>query len=378
MKILHLRASNFYGGPERQIHIHARLLKDSHHDITIGSFSEEGKAPEFLNTIMAEGLKTHLFRVKSAYDMAAIRLVREFIKNNEIEILCTHDYRTHIIGFWAIKGTGSKWMAFSRGWTMDTFRVRLYHLIDKIIIRFATHIVAVSASQKNRLVRLMTPASKISIVHNAIDSSSLADIELVDLRARYRFPGDAIIALAGGRFSREKGQAYLIEAAALAIKSNSRLRFIIYGEGPDFALIKEAIVRMKLSEIILCPGFEKNLLGCLKGADMLVNPSLSEGLPNIVLEAMALSVPVVATAVGGVPELVKNERSGLLVPPSNSKALSIAILQLAEQPGLRRTLSQAAMQILKESFTFDRQAALLKEIYEQVTSGGTSGSHDND
>jgi glycosyltransferase involved in cell wall biosynthesis len=105
------------------------------------------------------------------------------------------------------------------------------------------------------------------------------------------------------------------------------------------------------------------------GADMLVNPSLSEGLPNIVLEAMALDVPVVATAVGGVPELVQDGRSGLLLPPSDPLALSAAILRLAEHPALGRTLSQSASKIIEESFSFDKQAILLKGIYERVASG---------
>jgi glycosyltransferase involved in cell wall biosynthesis len=365
MRILHLRASNFYGGPERQIHIHARMAIERGYDIIAASFSERGQMPEFLRVMEQDGIPVHLFEVRNAYDIKAIGAVRKFIREKHIDILCTHDYRTHLIGFRAVNGTDAKWIAFSRGWTKDTLRVRVYGLLDKVFIRFAEHIVAVSEAQKSKLTRLSIAPTKITSVPNAIDPESLEGIESIDLRARFELPADSIIAVAGGRFSREKGQIFLVKAAVEAIKENDRLRFIIFGDGPDFKMIKERVSRAGLDKIILCPGFEKNLLGCLKAADLLLNPSFSEGLPNIVLEAMALHVPVIATAVGGVPELIKSGDSGLLIKAGDISGLSRAVLSLAADPEKRKRLARAAYKVVTDCFSFEMQMDLLSEVYQK-------------
>ena len=119
---------------------------------------------------------------------------------------------------------------------------------------------------------------------------------------------------------------YLVRAAELAIESNRNLRFILFGEGPDWDNVKAYIETRSLSKFIICPGFEPELLSYLKSADALVNPSLSEGLPNIVLEALAAKVPVIVTNVGGHPEIVIDNFNGYLVEPKH-------IGQMAERIG---------------------------------------------
>jgi glycosyltransferase involved in cell wall biosynthesis len=366
MKILHLRASNFYGGPERQLHIHAALAQKAGYEIIIASFSEDGKSPEFLQVIAGDGIKTHLFGVRNAYDMRAIALIKQYVIDFGIDIICTHDYRSHLIVYRAIKDTKAKWIAFSRGWTKDTLRVRVYSLLDKIFIRFADHIVAVSQAQKNKLTRLFVPSDMISVVHNAIELERLSSIEKVDIRKRFGFSEDNIIAISGGRFSFEKGQAVLVRAAELAIKKNNNLRFVLFGNGPDLDKIKALIKHKKLEEKVFCPGFEKNLLGCLKSVDMLINPSFSEGLPNIVLEAMALKVPVVATSVGGVPELIVDGESGLLVPAGNWKSMAEAIVKVSQNADLQRRIAEKGYDTISKSFTFNGQLQALEAVYKKV------------
>ncbi len=363
MKILHLRASNFYGGPERQLHFHSLNTRGSEFDITIGSFSENGRTPQFLDVIAADGLATHTFPVKSAYDPAAISSLRKYLRDNMINILCTHDYRTHLIGFLAARGSNARWIVFSRGWTAENPKIKMFNLLDKIIVRFARHIVAVSDSQAKRLNRIFIPRNKISVVHNAIDPDKFKDHPPVDLKARFGFPADSVICISGGRFSPEKGQIFLAEAAVRAIGENRSLRFIIFGDGPQLEIIKNAVARLGQLSHIYCPGFESDLIGCLKGADMLVNPSLSEGLPNIVLEAMALMIPVVATGVGGVPELITDGQNGLLISPADIESLADAILRMAGQPDLRHKIRLAAHQTINERFSFEIQTDKLKKIY---------------
>ncbi len=366
MKILHLRASNFYGGPERQVHYHAKLCQSAECTVTVGSFTEAGRTPPFLEVIARDGVPTKLFEVRSAYDPKTPALVKTFLKEGGFDILCTHDYRTHLVGWLATRRTGVRWIAFSRGWTRENLKVKLYHTLDKIIIRFADRIVAVSGAQKQKLQRLLISAKKISVVLNAVALDAVMPKEATDLRTKFGFPSDSIIVIAGGRFSAEKGQAVLVHAAAAAVKEEPRLRFLLFGEGPDEEKIRRMTASLRLEGHLLCPGFEKNMTAAIAGADMLVNPSLSEGLPNIVLEAMALGVPVVATRVGGVPEIMRHRTNGLLVPPGDVSALKEAILELCRTPSLRQEIAEHALNYVKETLTFDAQNRKLMEIYQGV------------
>jgi glycosyltransferase involved in cell wall biosynthesis len=366
MKILHLRASNFYGGPERQLHYHARLARQSEYEITVGSFLENGREPEFLRIIGSDGIRTVCFDVSNAYDISATAKLRNFLKSNGFNILATHDYRTHFWGFLATRGTGVRWLAFSRGWTLDNIRVRLFHWIDKIIIRFADHIVAVSRAQKIKLERLLVPSSKISVAPNALEISAFEKLRPDNLKIRFGFPDTAIVIISGGRFSREKGQEFLIRVAELAIKADDSLRFVIFGDGPDLEKIRARISSSGLNDKIICPGFEKEIGSAIRGADLLVNPSMSEGMPNIVLEAMALGTPVIATAVGGVPEIIENRNNGILIKYGDSDDLLKAILTLAGNSALRQKIAESAISTINNSFSFHSQMIVLSEVYSRL------------
>ncbi len=368
MNILHLRASNFYGGPERQLHFHARHAKDSDFSVIIGSFTEGGQSPQFLKVIAEDKIETCLFRVKNAYDPKAIGAIRNYLIKKDTCVLCTHDYRTHVIGWLATRRTKTKWVAFSRGWTRENIKMRLYHTIDKVIIRLADHIVAVSEAQKRRLTRLLIPEGKISVVRNAIEPEHLEGFEKVDLRTKYGFTSDTLVYVCAGRFSREKGQTYLVKAAATAIKEDPRLRFVLFGDGPDLDKIRSMITSFGYKDKILCPGFENNMVGCIKGTDALINPSLSEGLPNVVLEAMALGVPVVATAVGGVPEIITDRQTGYLVPPKDIPALAEGLLFMSNHRDQAEKFAKTALQFVRNNLTFDRQNRRLTAVYHQVLS----------
>lgn len=370
MKILHLRASNFYGGPERQLHFHARLAGRSSFDVTISSFLENGKAPEFVEVIAGDGLSTHVFEVSSAYDRRTVSLVKEYLRSTGTQILCTHDYRTHVVGLLATRRTNTSWLAFSRGYTKDNLKVRLFHALDKGIIRLADHIVAVSEGQKRRLQRLMISGKNISVAYNAISPDAFTSVDPVNLQRKFGLPDDAVMAIAAGRFSREKGQLVLIEAAAAALRRKPQLRFILFGDGPDFEVVKKRITSLGCAETILCPGHEKNLIGCLKGADLLINPSLSEGLPNIVLEGMALQVPVVATAVGGVPEMITDRVSGRLVPAGDAAALADAIVEAVEDVQAGLAWREKALATIHSRFSFEGQFERISAAYRLVGGEG--------
>ena len=366
IRILHLRSSNFYGGPERQIHFHARLANQSGVELTVSSFSENNEMPDFLKKISDDNIPVHLFNVESAYDRSSIGMIRKFLEEHSIDILCTHEYRSHFYGYLACKGVSTKWIAFSRGMTTENLKVKLFTYLERFVLKKASHIVAVSESQKQKLIKQSVRPDSISTIHNAIDLPFIGSIPSVSLRERFQFAQDDFVCISAGRFSTEKGQFYLVKAAETAIQENAKLRFVLFGDGPDLPEIKAYIRSRNLDKYIMCPGFDSNILGLIKSADLLINPSLSEGLPNIVLEALASDTPVLVTNVGGHPEIVVNGSNGYLVEPKNIKQLSEKILNMADNRDSLPNFSVVSRKILNDKFSFESQNDKLLKLYSMT------------
>ena len=222
IKVLHLRSSNFFGGPERQIYFHAKHASQSGIDLTVSSFSENNKTPEFLIKIANENIPTKLFNVKSAYDYTSAKLINKYLVDNHIDILCTHEYRSHYYGFRACKGTSTKWIAFSRGMTTENIKIKLFTYLEKYFLKYANHIVAVSESQKQKLIKQSIKSQNITTVHNAIDLAYINSIQAISIKDRFLFTKDTYVSISAGRFSEEKGQFYLVKAAEMAIQKNKK------------------------------------------------------------------------------------------------------------------------------------------------------------
>lgn len=366
MTILHLRASNFYGGPERQLFHHAQVMASSRHRVVIGSFREHGRCPELLNVAEVGGVENVMIDVSSAYDLSAVGKIKKALQKENVDLLCTHDYRSHLLGHVTCRKSRAKHVCFVRGATKDDLKVRLYQWLDKVALRWADHVVTVSEQQRRAMIASGYPKARITVVHNAVSLHELSEIEPIDLRTVFQLPPDAVVVMAAGRFSREKGQRLLVEAALRAIEQDRRLYFVLFGDGPDLGPVKRQVAGSNCPAQILLPGFDAKVISYLKSADILVNPSYSEGLPNVVLEALAVGTPVVATSVGGVPELIVNQRSGLLTAAGDTKALSDAILLFAEDLPMRKRLAENGLRVVKERFTFEQQAKKLTQVYEEV------------
>jgi glycosyltransferase involved in cell wall biosynthesis len=301
--------------------------------------------------------------------MRAVRSLRDHLRRESVDVVCSHDYRTSVLVFLAVRGTRARWIAFSRGVTHENLKVRTFHATSTALLRAAHAVVAVSAGEAERLRRARIPAKKISVVHNAVPLAAFDGIEARDLRAEYGFGADDVVCVSVGRFSPEKGQSLLVSAAADALARMPALRFVIYGDGPDLARVRSRVASLGLEDRVRCPGHVRDAVACIKGADLLVHPSLSEGLPNAILEAMAVGTPVVATAVGGVPELVRHEVTGVAVRPQASD-LARAIEWAAKHGDELDRMAAAARDHVLRAFAFERQAVLLQALYARVVGLG--------
>jgi glycosyltransferase involved in cell wall biosynthesis len=367
MRLIHLTASTFFGGPERQMLGLAEALRPQHL-IGILSFAEHGRCRDFLTRAQATGFQAEALHHDTPHLLAAVRELTGRLRAWQANVLFCHGYKSNILGRIAARGAGIPVIGVSRGWTGENTKVRIYDLLDKIHLRFMDHIVAVSQGQADKVRRAGVPTNRLSVIRNAT-WTSISETPIGDgpgeLRGLFPVPLRHIV-VAAGRLSPEKGFADMIDAARLLCDANAQVGFAIFGEGRLRDELQYKIDELGLQERFILPGFRDDLDRLLPWADLFVLPSYTEGLPNVVLEASAAAVPVVATAVGGTPEVVRDGESGYLVTPRDPDSLAERIGALLADENLRRRIGDAGRQFVKSRFTFTAQAEEYLRLLEEM------------
>ncbi len=365
MNLVHLTSSTFFGGPERQMLGLAEALPSTIRT-TFVSFSEGGRCEAFLAQARSRGFDALALR----NDFPRIRaVIRELIETARgADVLLCHGYKANLLGRVAARRIGIAAVAVSRGWTGENRKVRLYEWLDRRHLCFLDRVVCVSDGQADKVRRWCgVRESRLSVIRN---SARLAAFEKCDPDARAKLlalfekPPSRIV-LAAGRLSPEKGFDVLVEAAITVLGTDSDVGFVIFGEGACRVSLEDS--GRGYPRIIL-PGFRSDLDALIAAADVVVLPSFTEGLPNVALEASAAGVPVVATAVGGTPEVVADGATGFLVPPGNPTTLAEKIAVLLDDELLRRRMGEAGRARMREHFTFEAQAEAYVELMDQLLS----------
>ncbi|MBI2822074.1 MAG: glycosyltransferase family 4 protein [Acidobacteria bacterium] len=228
----------------------------------------------------------------------------------------------------------------------------------------ADYIIAVSSGIRETLVRNGIPRDRIDVVYEGVD---VAELEAVDPRRLY--PATELVIGCVAFLSREKGHAVLLEAFARLRRRRPATRLVLVGDGPQRPLLERQAAELGISGEVRFVGFQEEVASFLRGFDIFVLPSLSEGLSSSILAAMAVSLPVVASNVGGIPELVLPGTTGLLVPPGEARELAGALEHLADHPGLRAGCGAAGRRRVLEKFRVDQKVEKTLAIYRSLLSG---------
>lgn len=235
----------------------------------------------------------------------------------------------------------------------------------------ADGVIAVSASVKNDLMSEGIPPEMIHVIPNGVrvpdpplepDNRSFRRA-LVDTAG---WQEDCFILAVVGRLVPEKGHTVLLEAVRAALSEAPRLRLLVVGDGPERGQLEALAHRLEISQIVHFTGFRADVEKILWAVDAAALPSLSEGMPLALLEAMAVGKPVIASMVGGIPEAVTHEETGLLVLPGNHREFSRAIVRLYQDGSLARKLGISARQRIRLAFTVERMARETLSFYYKV------------
>lgn len=363
--IAHLIASNFYGGPEKQILTHALKLDRNRFRILLITFIEQGTSNELAVKAREQGVELFEIRSAFAFDARTISAISSILSKQQVDVLCAHGYKSNVIGrisAWHVK---CPHVAISRGWTAENWRIRFYERLDRLFLRHADHIVAVSEGQKSKIAKLGIPPFRISVIHNAIEVDEWISGG-AGIRRELGVPDESLLVISAGRLSPEKNHPGMIEVARRVLSQMDDVYFAVFGEGFLRPELESRIASAGLEGRFFLPGFRTDLQSILNEIDIFMLPSFTEGLPNVALEAFAAGKPIVASAVGGTPEVVQDGISGFLTHPDDHDLMAQRLLLLIRDPERRKRMGEAGRTHVLREFGFDKQTELYEKLYRDL------------
>jgi len=328
---------------------------------------------EFVNAARASGAQVDVITERGRFDRRIVRKLREIAGQQQPHAIVTHSVKSHFVMFRSGLWRTFPWVAFHHGYTATDLKMRFYNLFDRRSLPKADRVITVCEAFAQELVETKgVRRDRISVQHNSIRPAPMASAEEArTVRAQLGLETHEKIILAVGRLSKEKAQANLIEAFKLLRDANPELkaRLVIVGDGPEHKSLAAAAASFRISDRIIFTGHVRNVQPYYAMADVLANSSHSEGSPYVLLEAMAAGLPIVATAVGGVPEMLKDEESALLVPPRDRKAMTEAIARVLADEDLAKRLATNASGLIATRFAPETYVRSLVAIYRNVIDG---------
>lgn len=344
-----------------------RLLDRTRFTPYLVALSEGG---ELANEFERAGCPPVILNVKMAYGISgwrAVRYLMDLIRSEKIDLIQTHFLKAELLGLTAAKITGLQTIYTTRrdeGFWRSARQLSINRMLNP---HFAGILVNSEAVRRAVMRDEQVSPEKIHLIYNGIDTSKFfASNEIrKNIRKKFGFAdSDIIVGVIANMRHVVKGHSYLIEAAPQVLRHRPDTKFLLIGEGDLKPSLEDLARKLEVRHAVLFAGSRRDTNALINAFDIACLPSLSEGFSNSLVEYMAVRKPVVATAVGGNPESCTNETAGLLVPASNSDALAAAILRLAENEPLRRSMGENGRQEVMNRFTVEKMAGEYMEFYE--------------
>jgi glycosyltransferase involved in cell wall biosynthesis len=359
MRALHLLPCRFWGGPEKQTLRLAGWLRDHARVETVFAVMPTDAASLEGNPLLLRareaGFEAAPFVQSRRYDLIeGVRLLQKLVSQCRPDVVCATGYKADVLAAWA---SGTPSVATLRGWTAQDAKVRFFEWLDRRTLRRHDAVIVVSNTLRDAAIRAGVARERVFWVPNAIDPARLpAPRRREELCREIGADPERPLLGAVGRLSPEKGHRVLLDAFAHVGRRLPGSRLAIAGDGPEEASLRRQAETLGLSGQIAFMGLRADGQQIIAALDALALPSFSEGMPNVLLEAFAYGTPVVATRVGGVPDMVSDGDSGWLVPAGDAHALAAALVEALQDRGEAQRRAARARSILAERFTVEQQA----------------------
>jgi glycosyltransferase involved in cell wall biosynthesis len=298
-------------------------------------------------------------------DFRILNRLRDVYDRHRPAIWHGHDYKTNLFGLLLARSRPLTLVTTLHGWVKRTWKTPLYYAIDRRCIKRYAAVVAVSQDLFDAALECGTPPDRCFLVPNAIDLDEFKrSISVDEANAKRGVDPKRFVIGAAGRLSPEKGLDLLVHAVADLVANGISAELHIAGDGDDRGRLERIIRERGVQDRVKLVGFQADLADFYQSLDLFALSSLREGLPNVILEAMAFGVPVVATNVAGMPSIIADGKTGLLVPVGSKEALANAIKVMLTETALRNRVAAEGRSLLEREFSFARRMDRMKEIFD--------------
>jgi len=380
LKVLHLvttvEQGKGLGGAEKLILFLLDKIDKTKYEFIIGyhvpDWCKQNNRTEVEELFQSKGAKVYVFKTRSKFDLLAVFELRRLFKELNPDIVHSHQPRLDFLGGIAAKLDKipfviTRHLSICRS-PINEFKKPCFQFFDSLIsARIAKKIIAVSQEIKEDLITVQKICSKkIITVYNGIDSNKFAAIQKADISIRKELNlDDALLVGVVARINEQKGHTYFLQTAAKVKTEVPTARFLIVGDGPLKAQVEKQAKELGLREIIFT-GYRSDIPEILFELDVVALSSLSEGLPVVILEAMAMSKVVAAFDVGGVKEVVEDEKTGIIVEVFDVDALATAVIKLLKDEQLRLKMGAAGKIKVDKQFSLNAMLGGYLEVYNNI------------
>ncbi|MHB1286626.1 MAG: glycosyltransferase [Leptospirales bacterium] len=358
------------GGSQRYVSELARFGERFGVEPHVCSFEEGGHFYDEIRTSRAPLLSMKVGKVQDFSTIAVIRKLMAYIRNQRIQVIHTFQTKANIIGTMAGVFSNTKVITSRRDVGDFSLRgSRKLVFFERVVINRLTDMIMVNskAVQKAALLEEKIPGKKLQLIYNTVDLERFHPGRSRSIARKKLGLGQETIAFGSvAGFRHVKGVDILIRAAGILSRQRRDFRVFIAGDGPERANLEDLVLREGVSDRIVFLGHMTEIEELNPGFDVFVLTSRSEGCSNAILEAQASGLPVIATNVGGNPEIILNGETGILVPTEDPAALAEAMNHLASDGAERLRLGQHARQFIENHFSQDVIHSKLGEMYRSL------------
>jgi glycosyltransferase involved in cell wall biosynthesis len=377
-KILYLVTQSDNGGAQQYVYTLAAHFSATH-DVIVAS-GEQSNGGDLAQRLSETNARyTYLPHLKRAinpwHDLLALRQIINLIKTERPDIIHLNSTKISILGSLAAKiiHHTSKIVYTVHGWVFNeqlSWRDAEYytHLkpfavaIERLFARNKDALICLSRIDKQAALRhAIVPAEKVHVIYNGRAGAHYLPRD--QARAQLHVPSDAFVIGAISNMYPAKGLRYLLEAFALVVSQQPAM-LVIIGAGPQRRALEKCANALHIQDRVRFAGAQPEAARLLPAFDVYTLPSTKEGLPFALIEAMQASLPIVATTVGAIPEVLTHEKNGLLIAPAQAGDLAAALLRLRDDESLRARLGVAAQQTAQEKFSVEEMMRKTKAVYE--------------
>jgi glycosyltransferase involved in cell wall biosynthesis len=375
VRLLELRNTyKWGGGPDKTILLSAERHYRSRVEVVV-AYIRDVRDHEFSigDKARAKGLTFYEIEERGKFDPRVLKALKEIVLRHSINLIHGHDHKSDLFAYLLRRWLWRRQLtllATAHAWVMLGLKGEIYRRLDLSLMRRFDHLIAVSHATRDEMVDAGVPSSLISVIHNGIDTEAWAPKRVAstlreELNLQQAFPVIGYV----GRLMPEKDLETWLRAAALIWQEYPEARFVLVGEGKDnsyLARLKELAAELRIAERTYFPGYRSNLPPVYASFDLFLLSSRREGLPNSILEAMAMGLPVVTTDVAGAKELVLDGQTGYVLPQGDVYGVANALITLAKSEPLRQQMSRAGRQRVEREFSFATRLRRIENLYEEI------------